>query len=303
MSYDSLQNEMNKKNFKFWYLEAFDDDNQIQELTSEMPKINDFNKKKQQIEKEIQKVSPELRQFYCEPLLNKEQEYHMFRLFNFYKYKAYVFYNRFIQTDLPKMQEKAILFFQKSIDMRNFIVRCNTRLAAKVLKKRKDFYGENVNDLISDCFLNIIKAVDGFDFRRGFKFSTYCIWVLMNNTLREHSQDKRFYDTCCTNIDNAFFSEKIDENEFNASLSFENTEGVSSDIGKILEIIKQKDEREYFVLVNCFGLLGKSKRTLKEISKDLNLTKERVRQIRENSIKYLQGEIHDGNISLSVSNL
>ena len=49
--------------------------------------------------------------------------------------------------------------------------------------------------------------------------------------------------------------------------------------------------------------MGQSKRTLKEISKDLKLTKERVRQIRENSIKYLKFEIMCGKLSLSVGNI
>jgi len=129
MSISEIQQEINKKNYKFWHLDIFDDNTMIDEITGEMPSIQDFDKKKDQIDKQIQKVTPELRQFYCEPLLSKE----------------------------------------------HFLVRCNTRLAAKVLKKRKDYYGDNINDLISDCFINIIKAVDGFDFRRGFKFSTYCI--------------------------------------------------------------------------------------------------------------------------------
>ncbi len=298
-----LQNEISKKNYKFWHLDIFDDENKIDEIIGQMPNYQDFLKKKTQIDKEIQKVTPELRQFYCEPLLQTEQEAFCFRKFNFYKYKSYKYFNSYVENNCEDSKQKASYYYKKANEERNFIVRCNTRLAAKILKKRKDYYGDNINDLISDCFINIIKAVDGFDFRRGFKFSTYCIWVLMNNTLREHAQDKKFYESCATNLDHGFFSEKIDENEFNASLSYENTEGVASDINKILEIIKEKDEREYFVLVNCFGLLGQKKRTLKEISKDLNLTKERVRQIRENSIKHLKTEIITGNLSLSVSNI
>lgn len=303
MCISELQNEINKKNYKFWHLEIFDDETKHEEIIGDMPNYQDFLKKKTQIDKEIQKVTPELRQFYCEPLLQTEQEAFCFRKFNFYKYNSWKHFKIYDETKCENAKEKASFYYQKSMSERNFIVRCNTRLAAKILKKRKDYYGDNLNDLISDCFINIIKAVDGFDFRRGFKFSTYCIWVLMNNTLREHSQDKKFYETCATNLDQGFFSEKIDENEFNASLSYENTEGVSSDINKVLNIIKEKDEREYFVLVNCFGLLGQKKRTLKEISKDLNLTKERVRQIRENSIKHLKTEIITGKLTLSVSNI
>ncbi len=303
MSISEIQQEINKKNYKFWHLDIFDDNTMIDEITREMPSIQDFDKKKDQIDKQIQKVTPELRQFYCEPLLSKEQEFFIFRKFNYFKYMSFKHYKAYELDQTSENEQKTLYYHQKSISLRNFLVRCNTRLAAKVLKKRKDYYGDNINDLISDCFINIIKAVDGFDFRRGFKFSTYCIWVLMNNTLREHASDKKFYESFSTNLDSGFFGEKIDENDFNASVSFENAEGVNTDIKKILQIIKEKDEREYFVLVNCFGLLGQSKRTLKEISKDLKLTKERVRQIRENSIKYLKAEIIGGKLSLSVGNI
>lgn len=303
MSIEELQQEINKRNYKFWHIDIFDDESMVAEIVGEMPNIHDFHKKKKQIDKQIQKVSPELRQFYCEPLLSKEQELFIFRKFNYFKYISFKKYNQYLENKTSDSECEAVKYYRQAIYLRNFIVRCNTRLAAKILKKRKDYYGDNISDLISDCFINIIKAVDGFDFRRGFKFSTYCMWVLMNNTLREHSSDKKFYESFSTNVDNGFFAEKIDENNFNSSVSFENAEGVNTDINKILQIIKEKDEREYFVLINCFGLMGQSKRTLKEISKDLNLTKERVRQIREKSIKYLKSEILGGKLNLSVGNI
>ena len=70
----------------------------------------------------------------------------------------------------------------------------------------------------------------------------------------------------------------------------------------ILDKIKKRDSREHFVIINCFGLLNQRKKTLKEISEELNLTKERVRQIRENGIKFLQNEIQNGNLNLLFSN-
>ena len=302
MDFQALETEIKKTNYKFWHTEQFDNEDCTQELIKEIPNYNEFLRKKSLIEKDAQKVTPELRQFYCEPLLSYEQEQHIFRRYNFYKYKYSKNYNLYLENQDEIYKSLAVKDFINSIEDRNFIVRCNTRLAAKVIQKRKDFYGDNIGDLISDCFYNIIKAVDGFDFRRGFKFSTYCIWVLMNNTLREHQNDKKFYDNCCTNAEGGLFAEKIDENDFKANLSYENAEGINSDINKILNIIKQKDEREYFVLVNCFGLNGKQKRTLKEISVDLKLTKERVRQIKENSLKHLKYMVSQGKLDLSIIN-
>ena len=302
MNFESLEIEINKKNFKFWHMEEFDDITFQETILREMPEEEEFSVQRTRIRKDANQVNPELKEFFCEPLMNGKQEYHMFKRYNFYKYNLNKYYQLYKKTELDSDKQKAVYFFKKALEDRNFIVRCNTRLAAKIVKKRKDFYGDNIQDLMSDCFYNIIKAVDGFDYRRGFKFSTYCMWVLMNNTLREHGNDKKFYDNFSTNVDTSFFFEKVDENNFNSNLSYENMEGIGHDIKKVLNLVKSRDEREYFVLVNCFGLDGKTKKTLKEISKELNLTKERVRQIRENTIKYVKDLVQTGSLDLYVSN-
>ncbi len=299
MSIEKIEFEINKNNFKYWAHGDFSKQETEIEIESEMPDIDDYNKKKANIQKDINKIAPEIRQFYSQPLLSKKQEFHLFRRMNFYKYKTKLSYDSYINTNLKQFEQNALEFYKKYQDVRNFIVSCNTRLASQILKKRKDFYGDNIPDLISDCFLNIIKAAEGFDYTRGFKFSTYCTWVLMNNSLRDHMHNKKFYDSISTNIDNASFSEKLDEKQFESNTKIENNESVSSDVEKLLDLIKERDQREYFVIINCFGLLNYKKKTLKEISAELNLTKERVRQIRENGIKFMKEELKKGNITLS----
>jgi RNA polymerase sigma factor (sigma-70 family) len=291
-----IEFEIRKNNFKYWVTEDFSNEDLI---TSEMPDIDEFNIKKLNIQKDINKVAPELRQFYSEPLLSKKQECHCFRKMNFYKYKVKFYFDAYESTKLDIWEDKCIECFNKYQNIRNFIVSCNTRLASQILKKRKDFYGDNINDLISDCFLNIIKAADGFDYTRGFAFSTYCTWVLMNNSLRDHGHNKKFFDNIATNIDQGTFSEQFDENQNSNISNIEKEESVSHDINKILTIIKARDSREHFIIVNCFGIGSGKKKTLKEISEDLNLTKERVRQIRENGIKFLKQQIAEGNLNLS----
>lgn len=302
MNIETVEAEINKKNYKHWHIDDFDSEKNIDLITGDMPRIDDFNLQRLKIRKDVNKVSPELKEFFCEPLLDSEQEQHMFRRYNYYKYKCYQNYQNYKVSLSDADESKCLEFSSLALEDRNLIVCCNTRLAAKIIKKRKDYYGDNLSDLMSDCFYNIVKAVDGFDFRRGYKFSTYCIWVLMNNTLREHGQDKKFYDNFCTNIDSSIFSGKIDENDFGTNDSLEKNEGIDSDISKVLNLVKSKGEREYFVLVNCFGLNGQSKKTLKQISEDLNLTKERVRQIRESTIKYVKKLAQQGGLNLSAAN-
>ena len=296
MNMQKIDFDIKKNNFKYWTTTDFADEKLIE---SDMPDLDDFENKKINIQKDINKVAPELRQFYSEPLLSKKQEYHSFRKMNFYKYKVKFYYDAFKLSNLNVWEEKCIEYYNKYHNLRNFIVSCNTRLAAQILKKRKDFYGDNINDLISDCFFNIIKASDGFDYTRGFAFSTYCTWVLMNNSLRDHGHNKKFFDNIATNIDNGTFSEKIDENQSNNISHMEDKESINHDIKKILSVIKERDPREHFIIVNCFGIGSGKKKTLKEISEDLNLTKERVRQIRENGIKFLKQQVAEGNLTLS----
>jgi RNA polymerase sigma factor (sigma-70 family) len=294
---EKIEHDITKNNFKYWGDNSIE--GKVSEILEEMPEYIDFQKKKINIQKDMAKVAPELRQFYSEPLLNKKQEFHIFRKMNYYKYKTKLFFDTFKTNKIKEYEVKCVESYNEYISIRNFIVSCNTRLAAQILKKRKDFYGDNLNDLISDCFLNIIKAADAFDYTRGFKFSTYCTWVLMNNSLRDHSNDKKFYDNISTNMDYSTFSEKLDEKQFQHLEKQELNESISSDIKSALELIKQKDPREHFVLVNCFGIGLDKKKTLKEISIELNLTKERVRQIRENGIKYLQQKTIDGDLKLN----
>ena len=58
---------------------------------------------------------------------------------------------------------------------------------------------------------------------------------------------------------------------------------------QIDEVLGQLNEREQAVIKMRFGLLeDKSDRTLEEIGKELNVTRERVRQIESSAIKKLK---------------
>jgi RNA polymerase primary sigma factor len=57
-------------------------------------------------------------------------------------------------------------------------------------------------------------------------------------------------------------------------------------IKKMLSLLK--DKKEIDIITSYFGLNDSKPQTLEEISERLNLTKERVRQIREKSIKKLR---------------
>ena len=67
---------------------------------------------------------------------------------------------------------------------RSHMIRANLRLAISIAKKYQN-KGCDLEDLIQESSIGLIKAVDRFDWRRGFKFSTYACWWI-KQAVRRH---------------------------------------------------------------------------------------------------------------------
>jgi len=67
---------------------------------------------------------------------------------------------------------------------RDRMIRANIRLAISIAKKYGG-KGCDLEDLIQESSLGLIKAVDRFDWRKGFKFSTYACWWI-KQAVRQH---------------------------------------------------------------------------------------------------------------------
>jgi RNA polymerase sigma factor (sigma-70 family) len=63
------------------------------------------------------------------------------------------------------------------------LIRCNLRLVVS-LAKRHAGQGLSLLDLIQEGNLGLMRAVERFDFRRGFKFSTYAVWWIKQTIMR-----------------------------------------------------------------------------------------------------------------------
>ena len=73
-----------------------------------------------------------------------------------------------------------------SKEIRNKIVNHNLRLAIHVAKKYRSFCKSmTLLDLIQECNLALVKAVEGYDISKGIKLSTYATNVMKRNILRE----------------------------------------------------------------------------------------------------------------------
>lgn len=249
------------------------------------------------------KGSLELRPCYEAPLLQPDQEKHLFRQMNYFKYKAQKILEKKITNQRLTKAEELV---NQAKQIRNQIAESNFRLVAQLLKYNINFYREHslIDSLLSDAYYDVLKAVDYFDWTRGHKFSTYATWVIKKNFFRDSKEKQKKADKFVslqeTKTDfalNANNSEFQKENEYECQKKL---------VQSLLVILKHGDcaddqDRQVFILENYFGLSGCESQTLEEISQKLNITKERVRQLKEKGLKWLKTKVTQMNLNYESS--
>lgn len=86
------------------------------------------------------------------------------------------------EIDLAKRIE------QGDTSAKDMMIESNLRLAISIAKKYSR-YGSNLEDLIQESNIGLIKAVEKFDWRKGFKFSTYASWWIKQAVTRSLTND------------------------------------------------------------------------------------------------------------------
>lgn len=249
--------------------------------------------------------------------------------------------------DLEKSRLKEILEQIKrgkkiSDEAKGRMAKSNLRLVVSIAKRYTN-RGLPFLDLIQEGNIGLMKAVDKFEYKRGYKFSTYATWWIrqaisraiadqartiripihmietinqINKIIREHLQkDGKEPDVSVIakkvglSIDKVKQVIKItkepisleapigneDDGKFGDFVEDRNSLSPMDHILKddlkeqIDEVLDQLNDREKAVIRMRFGLMDdESDRTLEEIGKELNVTRERVRQIESSAIKKLK---------------
>src|SRR5499427_6130702 len=215
----------------------------------------------------------------------------------------------------------------------------NLRLVVSVASKFR-YTGLPLSDLIQEGNIGLMRAVDGFDYRRNLKFSTYAIWWIRQTIHRATSAQslmrlpeylhenarrvRQAHDAFVAEHGRAPTAEEIAQ-RFNIPLervqwSLDNTpEPISIDsplpgkdrtLSNLLpetrlptsyEVLVQHNLRRYTqralacltpreatIISRRFGLHDRPAETLEQISCDLHISRERVRQIATEALDKLK---------------
>ncbi len=202
------------------------------------------------------------------------------------------------------------------------LVQGNLRFVITIAKQYQN-QGLDFPDLIAEGNLGLLKAIQNFDWSKNLRFISYAVWwvkqsILQSlndnartmrlpvNVVQDFQRAKKEVESKGGKLDERFellpsiidldmnINEEGDtlvdiirnEDADMPDAVFNNKDVLKTELVGLLDIL---DEREKTIILDYFGLSG-TPRTLEDIGSDFNLTKERVRQIKEKALRKLRNE-------------
>ena len=200
------------------------------------------------------------------------------------------------------------------------LIQGNLRFVITVAKQYQN-QGLELPDLIAEGNLGLMKAIKNFDWGKDLRFISYAVWWVKQSIIQSLNDNARTIRLPVNVVQDLQRAKKeVEQNgkklddKYSRLPSIINLDMNINEEGDTLvdiiqnhnaeapdacfdtkDILKQKlislldvlDEREKVIVEDYFGLSG-TPRTLEDIGSDFNLTKERVRQVKEKSLRKLR---------------
>lgn len=217
-------------------------------------------------------------------LLTAEQETHLFRKYNYLKYKASQLREQ-LDRARPKGQllDEIESLYQEAIETKNLLTRSNLRLVVAVAKKYIGSTGD-LFEKVSEGNLSLMRAVEKFDYTRGFKFSTYATWAIKKNYIRAYSNEIKQTDRFRTGQEEVLDASPGHRSDPTSQLADQRRRE-----DQVSGIMERLTDRERQIISSRFGIgSGREPMTLKDVGVELGVSKERVRQIEARAMQKLR---------------
>jgi RNA polymerase sigma factor (sigma-70 family) len=218
---------------------------------------------------------------YRTPLLTPSRERALFLQFNFHKY-CFVSARRRLDPqfarhrDLKVMEEHA----QAAAAVKSKIIQANLRLVVSIARKHAR-PGLALMELISDGNITLMRAIEGFDAHKGYRFSTYATLSLMKGFAR--SVPLMQSHNSAMQLSSA--EELPDRSQLAA-------EARLIDRDEVHGLLERLDEPERRVLRAHYGLgADHAPATFQQVADAMGLSSHRVRQIERDAIEKLRAHV------------
>lgn len=232
-----------------------------------------------------------LAEFCRSELLDAETERALFRRMNYLNYRA----NRLrdsLSSSSPNSEtlDEIERLHRAAIETKDRILRANLRLVMSIVKKLVTPQ-VSFDDLLSDGVFSLMQAAEKFDYRRGFRFSTYAYRAISRNAFRAVKAKQR---------EAARWGGDVDSSAEPSGPGLESRQQelrLQSIRRELAGLVNQLDRRERFIIRGRHALGGHRRvKTFQRLADSLSISKERARQLEQAAVKKLRRMASDVNL-------